>query len=468
KKAVPAWDRKTSKPNYAVVEKLKLNWNKARLKNISDAERTAVVNDMAKQVDQHILAVTLRHDASRAVQSIIQFGTVAQRTKVLADIKDKLHEVCNATRLIAKTPYGHFVVLKAIIYCTTPAEQKQIISSLGGHFVAVGTNVIGARTVESLVNIYSAKASRPLRAEFYGRKFIALCPEPPKNLRTLIEALPNKKSSILDHMRDLVQKFVDKGLLEFSYAHQLIWEYAEEIELDHAGAEASSGEQAAAPARMLDLLELLVDSVGKLLTTKPGAKLVCRMATHGSAKDRKRMLKPLKGHVLESLCHESAHLGIMRLVDVTDDTVTVQKSILEELRSTAPVVKYSASGAIIGTPLPPLATVAKSKFGRKFLMRLLAPDSKHLEPDEAVLFPERVLTSKKAPEAKRREHLFYLRSALTTVLSNHADVLSRDKFGYQVIFAAVRAFCPQSLLSALCLVFTGQEITPAESSGADE
>ena len=95
KKVAPAWDRKTSKPNYAVVEKLKLNWNKARLKNISDVERTAVVNDMAKQVDQHILAVTLRHDASRAVQSIIQFGTVAQRTKVLADIKDKLHEVCN-------------------------------------------------------------------------------------------------------------------------------------------------------------------------------------------------------------------------------------------------------------------------------------------------------------------------------------------------------------------------------------
>lgn len=89
----PVWDRKASKPNYAMVEKLKLNWNKARLKSISDGERTAVINDMAKQVDQHILAVTLRHDASRAVQSIIQFGTVAQRTKVLADIKGKLHEV---------------------------------------------------------------------------------------------------------------------------------------------------------------------------------------------------------------------------------------------------------------------------------------------------------------------------------------------------------------------------------------
>lgn len=360
---------------------------------------------------------------------------------------------------IAKTPYGHFVVLKAITYCTGPAEQKQIISGLTGHFVAIGTNVIGARTVESLINIYSPKACRALRAEFYGRKFIALCAEPPKNLRTLIESQPSKKSAILDHMRDLVQKFVDKGLLEFSYAHQLIWEYAEEIELEHMAPEQLD----IVPARMVDLIELLVDSVAKLLTTKPGAKLVCRMATYGTAKDRKRMLKPMKGHVMESLCHESAHLGIMRLIDVTDDTVTVQKSILEELRNTTPVIKYSASGNIVGIPLPPLATIAMNKYGRKFLMRLLAPDMRHLEPDEEVLFPEKAYTSKKAPEAKRREHLAYIRNHLTTVLCNHADVLCRDKFGYQVIFSAVRAFCPSSLVTALCLVFSGQAVAPMES-----
>lgn len=354
-------------------------------------------------------------------------------------------------------------MLKAITYCTTPVEQKQIIAGLTGHFVALGTNVIGARTVESLINIYSAKACRALRAEFYGRKFIALCTEAPKNLRSLIEAQPLKKSAVLDHMRDLVQKFVDKGLLEFAYAHQLIWEYAEEIELDNSRSESTD-----VPPRMLDLIELVADSVAKLLTTKPGAKVVCRMATYGTAKDRKRMLKPLKGNVLESLCHESAHLGLMRLVDVTDDTVTVQKSMLEELRSTVPIVKYSASGNIISTPLPALAKIAVSKYGRKFLLRLLTPDTRHLEPDEDNLFPSKAYTSKKAPEARRREHVFYLRNVLTTVLINHLDVLVRDKYGSQVVFAAVRALCPASLVGALGLVFTGQQVSSVEPPSIED
>ena len=280
----------------------------------------------------------------------------------------------------------------------------------------------------------------------------------------MIEQLPSKKSAILDHMRDLVQKFVDKSLLEFSYTHQLIWEYAEEVQVDssHKQEDSGSSSQQNISSRMLDLLELLVDSVAKLLTTKAGAKVVCRLATCGSAKDRKRMLKPLKGHVVESLCHESAHLGIMRLIEVVDDTVTAQKCIFEELRSTAAVIKYSASGEIVGTPVPVLATIAMNKFARKFLMRLLVPDSKNLEPDEAILFQERNLTSKKAPEAKRREHLYYIRSSLINVFANYANILARDKYGYQVLFSALQAFCPQELVSALCRVFTGQTINHIE------
>jgi hypothetical protein len=71
-------------------------------------------------------------------------------------------------RKIAKTPYGHFVGLKAITYCNTADEQRRIVAGLSGHFVAVGTNVIGARTAEALINVFPAKTSRPLKAEFYG------------------------------------------------------------------------------------------------------------------------------------------------------------------------------------------------------------------------------------------------------------------------------------------------------------
>jgi pumilio family protein 6 len=89
------WNYKRSKPNAALVQNLNQNWNKVRVKNIKPEERTAIVNGMMQQLDKHLLEVTLRHDASRAVQSVIQFGTPAQRVRVLEGIQSKFSEVTN-------------------------------------------------------------------------------------------------------------------------------------------------------------------------------------------------------------------------------------------------------------------------------------------------------------------------------------------------------------------------------------
>jgi hypothetical protein len=104
-------------------------------------------------------------------------------------------------------------------------------------------------------------------------------------------------------------------------------------------------------------------------------------------------------------------------VDVTDDTVTVQKSLLEEIRSPLPDIKYTATGDVIGTPYPPLISIAKHRNGSKLLLRLLSPQSKHLEPgDETSLFASVPISSKKAPAVRRREHLAYLKSPLLQVM----------------------------------------------------
>ena len=60
---------------------------------------------MAKKMEGHILQVTLRHDASRIVESILQYGTEKQRENILTELSAKLVDV-------SKTPYGHFVILK--------------------------------------------------------------------------------------------------------------------------------------------------------------------------------------------------------------------------------------------------------------------------------------------------------------------------------------------------------------------
>jgi hypothetical protein len=119
--------------------------------------------------------------------------------------------------------------------------------------------------------------------------------------------------------------------------------------------------------------------VPKLVTTKPGAKLACVITSFGAAKERKRTAKAMKGTLLTSLSHHSAHLLCMKLIDVTDDTVNVQKTLLEEIRKVNGDAKYKADGTLIqGTNISPLVNIACDKFGRKFLMRLLNPGKKNI------------------------------------------------------------------------------------------
>ena len=214
---------------------------------------------------------------------------------------------------------------------------------------------------------------------------------------------------ILDHMRDLVGRFVDKGLLEFTYVHTLLWEYAQAITAPPGSA-----------AHITDLVTQLCDAAPKLMSTKPGARVVCVVCTHSTAKERKRLIKSLKGKVLESVLHPSAHLAVLRLVDVTDDTVNIQKSLLDEICGTAAVTKYTAGGQVVGTPYPPFVSIAHHYFGRKLLLRLLAPHKRHLEPDEEALFVDGAATaSKKSSDSRRLEHLAYIRHNLGTDCCKH-------------------------------------------------
>ena len=124
-------------------------------------EKRDFIDGMLIKLSGSVVSVSLRHDASRIVQSIFQFGTVEQRKKVLKEIAPQISE-------LAKTPYGHFTGLKAISVCSEDDEQRMIVQGLKGHFVSLGTNVIGARTVELVLQTFPISSTKLLKAEFYG------------------------------------------------------------------------------------------------------------------------------------------------------------------------------------------------------------------------------------------------------------------------------------------------------------
>ena len=108
KQYTPPANYKAAKPNFQLVENLKSDWNKVRVKSLSTEDRNKLMQKMADKVKGKILQITLRHDVSRIVQSILQFGTNTLRSAVLTEISSKVLD-------ISKTPCKNYNIYNIIL-----------------------------------------------------------------------------------------------------------------------------------------------------------------------------------------------------------------------------------------------------------------------------------------------------------------------------------------------------------------
>jgi hypothetical protein len=285
-------------------------------------------------------------------------------------------------------------------------------------------------------------------------------------------------------MKDLIEKFHKKGLFEFHYIHQLTYEYTQElIHLYHEYCVDSattkgltSDERAEKSKKVLTLIDehvqLISDYVTKLLTTKAGCKVICMIVAFSTAKDRKKIIKTIKGHYLESVLHPTAYLGVLRLIDVVDDTVNVQKSIFDEWKNTSKEIKYKANGEVDKVIDPAWIQIMKHPSGHKLLLRLLAPVSEKnvamtsphgLEPDDAAFFATlHSINSKKAYEQRRLEHILYIQDVVTFLANEYIEELIRHRYGSRVLKAIIMTYYPSALIERLVQVYSNQPLTPLE------
>ena len=254
-----------------------------------------------------MLDVTLRHDASRIVQSILQFGTHDQRQIVLNELCANNTKNSNTKQKkgasvedIAKSPYGHFVILKALQCCKNKDELSVLITHMRDRYISLGCHAISARVIETIymTDHISNSIKHMLNAEYYGKKYTVHLPAdiPADSLVTVMKYISTHHKQIsvyhiLDHMHDIIHRFVEKGLLDFTYVHQFIYEYAMEVmKLDNNYTSGSAAATATAAAvttsstisqdiqydqkskeferRMKDLLTLMIDHIPRCVGTK--------------------------------------------------------------------------------------------------------------------------------------------------------------------------------------------------------
>lgn len=291
-------------------------------------------------------------------------------------------------------------------------------------------------------------------------------------LATFIENNPTKLESTLTHLQSLLQKGLDKSLTGFAYFHSLLLDYT----------------TIASPNDIRSFLTpALAEHALHLLSTRHGTHVVCECISYGTVKDRKKMIKCLKGYTRSSLLHRDAYLAILRMCDVLDDTVLVNKMLLSELHKNSDGDDKKKMAAEEDEEekeeTSPILDLVLSDTGSKlFLLLLVSKDEelptddrvgdkakkntnstprwqKYFDPYELSVLhrnptitegdEDNVPTSKKEDETRRQELCVYLRELLVEVCTNHTMELMRSKSGSRVLMEVCESFPSEELFEAI-------------------
>jgi pumilio family protein 6 len=412
-----------------VTDSLKI-WNDLRKKNNTNEVNRSLADSLFALLEGKALTLAKKHDASRVVQAMIQFGTPEQRVAILNELKENIVD-------LSKQQYSHFIVLKLFKYCSAaPASRRVLLNSLKGNLVSLSTHAVAARVVEYALGELPSRDAGMLKREFCGKQYTlfddakmsatpaAPSPLPQSVVDKVIAENPTHQESIVAHVLTIVEKMIEKKLFPFEFFHELLASYC-----SVAGGEAVRA-----------LAGSVVDSSLHLLSTRAGTRALSMMSSYSSAKDRKRIIKCLKGYTRSTLMHRDAYVAVIRIIQVTDDTVSTQKMVLNELLK-------PENETATDHPLFSLASEANAS---KLLLLLLdkssAPLSSHFDPWELALLGEATIkdvetgemvsTSKKNPDTRKAELRQYLRSDILKMIAAHAPALLRSAVGAKVMVSA--------------------------------
>ncbi|TMW60567.1 hypothetical protein Poli38472_000609 [Pythium oligandrum] len=426
--------RKMQRPHYEVVSRAKEIWNIIRERDVEKGKRTKLVDELAELVQGKVYDIAAKHDASRVIQALLKFGSPKQRTQTIDELKDHIVD-------LSKMQYGCFLVQKMIKY-GSKEDRAVIVKKLTGHVVSIATHNIAANVIEYAQEHLQPSQLSGLKLEFYGKEFAYFKSETKKNLKDILADNKTKRAEILKNLSGILSRMADKQLLGLAFVQTLLWEYLSNADHDD----------------VMQMISNVRDASLALLATRNGARVVNKCIALGSPKDRKRIIKCLKDKVLEATNHPSGYLVIMRLFDVVDDTVLVQKSVLSELNDH-------------------LFDVAMHATGRKVLLQLFSPlNTKYLSPDDIDLLAppmipdsedptKQTVNYKKDPDARREELLKGLLPKLEEMCVENFAALIRSKEGRDVLVEVLKRSQSEDLQHALIDTVLSE---PEPETGSEE
>ncbi|XP_055818365.1 pumilio homolog 24 [Solanum dulcamara] len=336
--------KKKRKKHYTLEQELASLWEKMRTRNIAKEERSRLVSDALKKMKGKIPEIASSHVSSRVLQTCVKHCTQDERNAVFVEIRP--HFITLATNT-----YAVHLVTK-MLDNASKEQQAQFISALHGHVATLLRHMVGSLVVEHAYQLGNAAQKQTLLMELYSPElqlFKDLISAKEARLVDVISNLQLQKGSVIRHMSSVLQPILEKGILDHSIIHRALVEY---LTIADQSSAAEIIQQLSSP----DLV--------RMIHTKDGSKIGIFCVKHGSAKERKKIIKGMKDKVGKIARDKCGALVLVSILSIVDDTKLLSKVIIRELEGI-------------------LKELLSDQNGRRSFLQLLHPNSsRHFSPDE--------------------------------------------------------------------------------------
>lgn len=379
--------RKAARNNHEKIAEMLKVWAQLRKHDVTSEKRQELCTKLHTMVKGSARELIFAHDTSRVVQCLVKFCDNAIQNELFTELQEHILE-------LMKSKYGKFFI-KRLLMSGTKEQRLAIFKSLYGNVKKLVKHKEAASILEIAYNDYANASQRAsLIEEFYGPTFALFKTGDSQTLDQILEAHPEKKESILKNVKETIPVLMDKQICQLSIVHKVLLEY-----FTHADEKQRS-----------EMIEIIRESLVHMLHTHDGAHVAMNAIWHGTAKDRKVIIKSLKTYVVKIAKEDYGHLVLLAIFDAVDDTKMVQKSLLDEL-------------------MKDISDVAADQYGRKVLLYLLQPrNTRHFHPDIIKILArgDGNANSKKSTEVRQKELLGVASPALLSWVVEHAGEAIQD------------------------------------------
>ncbi|XP_058076166.1 pumilio homolog 24 isoform X1 [Magnolia sinica] len=431
--------KKKRKPHYTLQHELASLWEKMRRRNIAKEDRSKLISEALQKMTGKIPEIAGSHISSRVLQTCVKYCSQAERDCVFEELRPHLLS-------LARNTYAVHLVKKML----DNASKKQLegfISSLHGHVASLLRHMVGSVVVEHAFQLGNGSQKQTLLLELYSTElqlFKDLTTTNEGRLVDLISKLGLQKSSVLQHMSLVIQPILEKGIVDHSIIHKALMEY---FSIADKSSASDVIQQLSGP--------LLV----RMIHTRDGSKVGMLCVKHGSAKERKKLIKGMKGHIGKIAHDQCGNMVLVCILSAVDDTKLITKVIVRELQAILKELVLDKNGrrpllqllhpncpryfgpddlALLSLSVPSLCTKGERLEVTNFEKQkeFSAIDSEHKDDENDVETLKLADGGKKDPSLRRFELLVNsgLAESLIDTCIESAGELLRSNFGKEVVY----------------------------------